>query len=298
MNSLAPTVSRKPFDTRRIRPYPRKPKKRLERSKVTIAAGLTYRDGVILCADSEMTLGDSLKYRQEKVAFATGGKLETVLTGAGDEGFMKMAWSRILEQLAAKAEGINRDSDVEKTIDEVVGRIYKRNIGALPREDQYGSGFTLLAAWCIDGLAPCLFKVADTRLQPIIGFTCTGMGEPLAKYASEGLYDPSMTLPQALALAAYVIYVAKEYVPKCGGFTSIVVLDRTGIRFDWDREIYALESYFHSFNSSVKPLFLATADESLADADFQRQADQFLQSLQRMREHKKHYPDLDTFDPG
>jgi len=193
----------------------------------------------------------------------------------------------------AQGDKIKTFQQVQEVMGGVIQKIYKKSIGALPQEQRLDSGFTLLAAVGIGGETR-LFRIGDTRVEPVYGFACAGIGAYLATYVAEGLYSPDMPLSRAIILASYIVYVAKEHVPGCGKTTSIITLSKSQATFDWDQEIYACEGYFHSFDSSIKSLFLTCADTETPDASFDQRVEEFVQSLQRMREHKKRYPDLDT----
>ena len=255
---------------------------------MTIAAGFHCREGAVICADSEMTHADALKYNEEKIRFCYNDDVNMVLTGAGDDDFIRMAFNRVTDRITSRVKPINEFTQVEKILEEVVVGIYKKNIGALPPTQQFDTGLSLLAAITIKGAQkPKIIKVSDTALTYVYGFDCIGTGGALAKYVYKGLHEPTMSLNQAITLASYVVYAAKKNVPKCGGYTSIALAQQTGVRFDWEPQIAACEDYFHSFDTSVKPLFLACADELISEAEYQRQVECFVLALRQMREDKK-----------
>jgi 20S proteasome alpha/beta subunit len=287
-------LPRKPFDFRRRPPYPPLPKRVVRGRKVTIAAAFPFREGAVICADSEMTHGDALKDHQEKVHFCYNDAVTVTLAGAGDDEYIKAAFHKIAAQINPSEKAPGRVSDVEAILERVATGIYKKSVAALPPEQRFGAGFDLLVAVTAeDSRRPRLFKVG-TAVAPLYGFDAIGTGGPLAKYASEGLHEPTLSLSRAIILASYAVYVAKGHAPKVGGHTSIAVVTENGAAFDWDREIYATEASFDSFDSKIKPLFLACADEQTSESEYRQQVELFVQELGRMREHKKRFPELDS----
>jgi 20S proteasome alpha/beta subunit len=282
-----------PFDLPAKWPYPLRPRKNPMGGKsVTIAAGFRFQGGAIICADSEMTHSQGLKYNQEKIEFIYNDHLSVTAAGAGDDTFIKMAFHRLGQQINNPSKPVTTFQQAEGVLEKIVLEIYNKNIRALPVTQQPAAGFSLLVAISVTGENDLhLLRVNDTAIKPFFAFDSIGTGEFLAKYVAKDLHDPTMPLSRAIILASYVVYSAKNNIPNCGGFTSIVSIEKAQVRFDWDREIAACESYFHSFDSSVKPLFLACADEETKEAEYRQQVEWFVQGLHRMRDQKKKFPD-------
>src|SRR6266567_3062795 len=82
---------RRPFDFKKKPPYPPTPIPVRRRKNVTVAAAFNWQNGEIICADSEMTHAEALKYNQEKIDFTYNDKVSLTLAGAGDDDFIRMA---------------------------------------------------------------------------------------------------------------------------------------------------------------------------------------------------------------
>jgi len=86
------------FDFPRRQEYPRPPLEPSERKSVTTAAAFMCRDGMVICTDTELTLGDALKYSQGKIRFLVADGSAVVMTGAGHWDYMEMAFEKIAER--------------------------------------------------------------------------------------------------------------------------------------------------------------------------------------------------------
>ncbi len=276
-----------PFDFRHKPPYPARKHRPPRRKQVTIAAGFHYKDGVVICADSEMTHPQALKIGEEKIQFFPGRQACMVMTGAGDRDFIRMAFEKVVRKLQASPANIDND-DVQAAIEDTVVELYERHIAALPPAINF-DGFSLLAAVSSSGPSIRLIKTTDTAVSSSLSFESIGTGAILGKYLADTMYEPDMPQNQAVTLASYIVYVAKNYISGCGGKTSIVTFDAKEIQNDWDREVYALENYFDSFSREIRPLFLTCPDEQASDQDFENKLAKFAESLRRMRKDKKNF---------
>src|SRR5262245_62171423 len=103
---------------------------------MTIAAGFVCSDGVVLCADTELTA--SYKQQGQKLWLHTYDTLSVVLTGAGDYVLLKLANS----MLSARVKAGMTVSDVEGQIGEVVTEIVSTHVDTAPQW-QVASGYDI-----------------------------------------------------------------------------------------------------------------------------------------------------------
>src|SRR6266568_3076754 len=74
--------------------YPPKPEFR-RATAVTIAAGFRCSDGVVLCADTEMSMPGWIKYPGSKVRFYKDLPFQVAFTFAGDAEFFEMVIEKL-----------------------------------------------------------------------------------------------------------------------------------------------------------------------------------------------------------
>lgn len=197
------------------------------RRAVTIIAGFKCRDGIVICADSQETVGSS-KRSVPKIQFHKGPfpdfqnqdfinhDLAVVFAGAGDGPFIdkvaELAWQPIRKasniwQASTAIEAVIKDTYKE------YGKIYQQ--GQCPSAELV-YGITM-------GKVSKLFHAYG----PIVNekeYVSAGIGYYLADFLAGRMYQQHLSTRQCVILAAYILYQAKEHVEGCGGDSQIAVL--------------------------------------------------------------------------
>lgn len=95
---------------------------------MTIAAGFTFSDGILFCADTEETYGSVLKVSGSKIFPIDFGYESGILcfAVAGSVSYAKMAIEKIREEFGAKRPGSH--SAVRGVIERNLTEIYKGHI--------------------------------------------------------------------------------------------------------------------------------------------------------------------------
>lgn len=246
---------------------------------MTIAAGFCCKGGLVLAADSEMTIPESLKYEDFKVAKLDFEGLKGGISGAGDWEYIQMAFRKVMARL--QANPINPQLAVEETVLEV----YNNHIAAYPYEPR-PSFDLLLGIRERDGLCS-LIKSSHTAVRRSLTFEFLGVGAVLGRYLADAMYDIGMSLRQAALMAIYILRLAKKYVPGCGGHSDILVVDTSGnMEFLPTLKITALEENFSEFDEDVKRVLLGFADLGISDDHFESELEILNSGIRRFR--KKH----------
>lgn len=78
----------------RHRPLPRKPEPKVKRpekrkKRVTVIAGFQCTDALLMCADSEQSIGSDSKSQTRKIGCFTTGGIGAAIGGAGDSDFIE-----------------------------------------------------------------------------------------------------------------------------------------------------------------------------------------------------------------
>jgi hypothetical protein len=271
------------------RPSPRRDELWVRRRRVTIAAGFRCRNGIVLCTDSEMTYQEALKVNESKMLHYTSSDspFHFIMTGAGDWDYVQATFQKVVDRLEGdKGKGTLRLQDaLEDTLVEMYGTHIP--LAPEPRPDLS----VLVAAFTPEEPQPVLIKSANTLVIGSIKFECIGIGAVLARYLADSFYADSLSLSQGVSLATYILRIAKNYVPKCGGQTSIATFsDSAEINFDFDAQVAALESYFSSVESEIGSILFQCPDEDLSDAQFNESLQRFSQTMKRLRHEKRRFP--------
>jgi len=218
-----------------MRPCSRKPTRypwafRLKEKKVTIAAGFQCTDGIVLCADTELTIGVGLKRSGEKVWIHQGpiAPCAVVITGAGSFSYLEMLSEKIFDAIKKTMTLV----DIRAVVEREVKAIHTEHLFLFPDQDNRPQVAILLAARDKTG-ALMLLQSYETAVSLVEHFQVLGTGTELGSYLAEsviGVTPNQIAMPVALAklVAAYLLEQTKSYVPGCGKDSVIAVLKATG----------------------------------------------------------------------
>lgn len=223
-------ISRLPYG--KPNPRERPPK----RPAVTIIAGFKCLDGIVICADTEETIGNISKRSVPKLRFEPetptrpsgvlgriGGDVAVAFCGSSDNGafvdkIVDSAWEK-----AKQTDNLNSACDV---IEQSITDTY-RDFGQI-----YQAGYCP-SAELIYGVkanrATRLFYASGPVINEKETYSTGGVGYYMADFLAERMYGRYMNLRQCVILAAYVLLEAKEHVYGCGGESHIAILREDGV---------------------------------------------------------------------
>lgn len=239
-----PQRPRKPFPPRRPAPYSNP----LRKKPMTIAAGFKYKDGILLCADREITEGAS-KYSCSKVFGEQIGP--DVSLGFSFSGAMNYAVMAIQGIIAVvKSSHLTSHAQIWLAIKDTIHEIYSDSIGRLPEYQQETFQFSLLIAVYAEGTVK-LFTSENTAIIEENQYRCIGIGKDLAKYlvtsiGCEG--SDRMPLHTAELVSLRVLDNVKENVPGCGKELDALIIGSNGVltkktHHDYSVELKMLDAY-------------------------------------------------------
>jgi 20S proteasome alpha/beta subunit len=204
---------------------------------MTMALGLPCREGLLICADEEVSTRGGDKYYEERISCVDlfGSAFVSSYGGSSD------LWKEAMEKIARKLselQGPDEDGDVCVTphaIYEAADEVFA-GMGRPPNLQMLigvGGVFN----------SPELFVFDQGAMHRATGMTCVGAGESsLIRYLAENLYSTSMTLEAAKNLGIYLISKAAQYVNGVGAPIDAIVI--AGHQPEWlgDTEIKERES--------------------------------------------------------
>jgi 20S proteasome alpha/beta subunit len=190
---------------------------------MTIAAGFLYSGGVLLCADSQFTVGPS-KIDGLKVGHfdASWGKVVCALVGNVDYA------AAAFQACEREKEKIKTKRDPRAAIEETLSAFYERHVFGHPSYEDGDVEYSLFLGIRQNGQPAKLYRTQETVFRELKAFDCAGSGEDVARDLLRPLYRSGMSRSQAVALASYVVSHAKHHVQYCGGPTLIRALDNDG----------------------------------------------------------------------
>ena len=223
----------------------RKPKRVDRRESVTIAAGFKFKDGILLCADTQHTYSAVMKLQGTKIYqfhFPLAGNSQAAFVVAGRVSYAKMAIAEMDRALAAiKPKKMTKES-MRVAIEGVLVRIYREHIWNRPDFSHNGANFALLVAlWShVDGLG--LFFTDESAITEISAYECLGAGSYLAHYLAKSSYSQDKGLVEIVATATLILEACMEHVDGCGGTAEFM-------RVSVDGKVNPVKWYTHPTSS-------------------------------------------------
>lgn len=249
---------------------------------MTIIAGFRSSDGVVICADTQETIGGISKRNVPKLTFEEpipGSDLAVAFCGATNNGpFMDNIIERAWERAKKSKSFASACSAIEKSITksyEEFGRIYQP--GYCPEAELiYGVKMSGQSKLCY-ALGPAINEKKK--------YATGGAGLYMAEFLARRMYKQHLSVRQCVILAAYVLFVAKENVDGCGGDSNIAVLRENGISGMLDaRRVDAITQLTKYADESFGEILIQAADMSMNDAELSKRVHSAIQSLTAVRE--------------
>lgn len=202
LTPVRPGVLRKPYTP-----------EKLQRPKaMTIALAFPYLEGVLVCADTQMSYATGTKYTEHKITVKDIDGCRCVFAFAGEIGLSSEIRSKIFRQITEfiKRSGATLATDDIHASIEVVLNEYKRLEVAL--------GLEFLLAIYPQSEAPTIIhfdgKAVNATTDEIVVLGCGN--ESLTRYLTENLFINDLDWEYALALGCYIVKKATQYVQFCG----------------------------------------------------------------------------------
>jgi hypothetical protein len=189
---------------------------------MTIAGGFCYKDGVLLFADSQFTVGstkmDGLKLGHFKKSW---GSMSCAFAGNVD-------FATAIFQSCERSLPDSFGGDPIQALREMLGKHYQSYV--LERDPKQVDDFDydLLLGVKLRGQPAKLYSTVDREFREITTFTCAGCGLDLALVTMKHLHRTTMSKVQALSLASYTLTTVKRNIEHCDGPSVFLSLEHDG----------------------------------------------------------------------
>jgi hypothetical protein len=253
---------------------------------MTLIGAFKCPSGVVLLADRQETIADYAKWDVGKIAhFELSGEHRVFMAGAGDSDTIDMINEQVIEAWAKDASRSN--ADIKALILRTLFKITKKSI--LPYANRDRPCVNLI--WAIQQISNPginsieLFRTSGLAVNSIRRPYFTGSPLLLTHFLSDMYLDNVIIdIDEAEALAAYVLWEAKEYDPSVGKHSDIFTLRINGTigRLDRSDERY-WEEHFLNFKKSLKILPLITCSTGMAQALYPDYLDRLKTTLDTLK---------------
>jgi 20S proteasome alpha/beta subunit len=228
---------------------------------MTIAAGFRCVDGVLLAADTEITLGGIGKTHRKKI-FLIHVNEGCCFTYSGTPDFAKE-----LEAAADIETKTKHGEDLLQAIRRIHQELMQKHFTEPPKNEKTFAD--LLVTVRVNGRA-LLYSATGRHFAPVDRYLVFGIGEHLGEALFNTLYHPLMTVEEASFMAIYALRRAKGFVQGVGGKTTLMgVPDSSGgVMFFGEENIKRIEDDFEYFDKEIRPLLFAFANVNLGKKEF------------------------------
>ena len=194
------------------------PKRLPRRKAVSIAIAAICKDGLVMCADTQVTHPNGDKSYECKISTIqlSENRGTLVLSYAGIPDDEKAVVERLRNKIAGQDKTFDDvRTDLQDALNKVLGRSRRNH--------------QMLCGYCDSGNFR-LLKTSDRVISPVDCWDCVGWGDSaLTKYLGAiFLSGDILPLLRAVPICIYLIAQAKKYVGWCGGDTDIAVLNPNG----------------------------------------------------------------------
>jgi len=254
-----------------------------KRKAVTIAAGYYFNGGIILCADTQETVGIAKTWSpklivepNENIGKDSRDDLMIAVAGSGDgpmiDKLVERAWKDVKDAPTFEDACIRMELSIEATY-EHYGKIFQAG---------YVPSAQLVYGVKMQGQSK-LFGAEGPIVNEKRGYASVGAGYYMADFLASRMHQRFLPGPQVLLLAAYTIFQCKEHVDGCGGDTHIAVLHDTGrcIRLDpWRTDFWT--DQLNRVDQIISTLLLSAADYSTTTENFKKELDVAMAAIVRV----------------
>jgi 20S proteasome alpha/beta subunit len=204
------------FPPARIKPYIH-PVKR-ENPSMTVVIGFKCADGIVLCADQQITAPGSFKYNECKIHVEKVSDRSIAFAYSGSPGLFKEASDKILKKIVQIE--ITEDS-VYQVVDEVL--------------TEMGRNYVEIGLELLIGITPGLTDVFEEpflitfdgkALHKADPYSLLGIGNSaLVRFLCKTMYSEWLPFEVAINLAIYVVRKAVQFIDYCGDPIDVVLLE-------------------------------------------------------------------------
>jgi 20S proteasome alpha/beta subunit len=229
---------------------------------MTVAAGLVCKDGIVLSADTEMSVGDTGKFQQSKIISLD--EIGGYAVYAGDAGFV----AEIVPQLSKTVRSERGKPDIATTVGKEWKRCFTEHYTKPPKAEKRFA-YLLITLWVADRLR--LYCALAQNFYEVETFDILGTGADIARAAIAPFYDEDIGIQKAGILSVYGLLQAKGYAQFCGGKTEVLILRQLAKNKITVRKIdsvFEIEKDYSILNEAMKPVLWSFPDERTTDKEF------------------------------
>lgn len=256
---------------------------------MTIAAGFRFSDGLLLCADTQLTITQYAKLSGSKIVpidFASNGGSKAVFAITGTTQYAHMAIEHCRRALAAQKPSEMSSADMAIAIEDALEGFCQDHLFKHPAFDRGELAVQMLiGVWSHLDNNLTLLSSRENGVMIVRDYECLGVGQYLAHYLIPTMFrHSSMGLVDTVNVALHVMRETKSYVDSCGGGSELILLRKDGtfspVGF---RNIESGETMSATFQEAMRRLFVVAADMDTTEEQLQGEFQMAINAIQGQR---------------
>jgi 20S proteasome alpha/beta subunit len=255
---------------------------------MTIAAGFVVKDGILLCADTLYTDGQTKDYR-DKIFPWIGKDSAVCFAIAGNATIARMVVDDCrdaLDESGTKKLSIKQALAIVRPI---VKNAYEQYVDTRPVDERSAADFWLLIAASAASGGFRLYSSVRSSVARVDTFECIGAGRQIGRYIIDPIYQNDMSIAQAAVLGIHAMAAAKERVDGVAGKSQFLSIRDGFVSTVVPQRIDSWEQYALDFRTAAERLLLSIGDD-LNDQEFEESLGRFSEQARSIRAFWKGNP--------
>lgn len=246
---------------------------------MTIAAGFRFADGLLLCADTQITSPSYMKLNDPKIVaidFVSNGGSKAAFALTGTMAYCRMAVEHCRRKLAERAPNQMSSLEMMVAIEEALEGFCQDHLYKHPAFERGEIQVQMLVGmWSHLDNTLTLLATVENAVTVVRDYECLGAGQYLAHYLIPTLFrHDSMAQKDAANIALHVLKETKEHVDTCGGGSQLIVLRNDG---NFSSVGYSSlrggEMMSAAYKDAVRRLLVVCGDLATTDEQLQEEFD-------------------------
>lgn len=255
--------------------------------RMTLIAAVPCQEGFVIAADSQETITqwdgtEWTEYRRtvQKIEPREMGNFSVVVAGAGNADLIES----FIPQLAKKLEREPGDTleDFIRATEELLASFYEKDVSLCPDKS-----LGMFVAAVPKKKVECgVWVQQNIRLVPVRKQELIGWEHALYANVSDRLCAITMTMPQAVLAAIYILTVAEQTSNYVRGPMSVAVVRDNGIWMEEADYVGTMTERLKLYDQQLNRIFLACADTSIHAYNLKKLLDEFSFSVLELHRHQ------------
>lgn len=253
-----------------------------KRRRVTLIAAFRCQEGVVLCADSQETVG-GVRVTVNKIKPQDLGSYQLAIAGTGN-GDLIDGFAYSLELDIATWKDDLDERAVYGHLNALVQDYHENQIALYPSDSADDKLNHFLV--CIkpkNRPEVFLWELRGTAITRVGDHTLMGIGESIYRHELARLYRPLLSANQAVLLGVHLFSLAKATSNYVGGPIDIIFVGPNGAYAHQPNHVAEMETQVALFNSKIAALILACPDIAMAESAINEMLLDFQKSVKKLR---------------